>query len=141
MIAKFALWFIAGACGMEFLSYAVHRWLFHGPLWAVHRTHHYARRGAFELNDIFAAVFAALSMALMIFAPAPVWKSWQFPVGLGVAVYGLAYFIAHDLLTHRRWLVWHTDNVWLNQVRRAHQKHHQSVARVGQKPFGLFSRF
>lgn len=135
---QFALLTALACVGTELLSYAAHRWLFHGRLWKIHRTHHYARRGTFELNDVFAVIPALLAMALLIFAPAPVMASWQFPTGLGITLYGVAYFVAHDLLTHRRWGHWRTANRWLNAVRRAHQRHHQSVAQDGQEPFGLF---
>ncbi len=138
MITKFVLLFIVGLGGLEAFSYVLHRWLFHGLLWPVHRTHHLPRRGVFELNDLFSLFFTLLAGGLLIFAPVPLRASWQFPLGLGIAVYGLLYFVAHDLFTHRRWLPFKHRNATLNRVRRAHQRHHQSVAKKGQEPFGLF---
>ena len=138
MITKFVLLFIVGIGGLEAFSYVLHRWLFHGLLWPIHRTHHLPRRGMFELNDVFSLFFASLASSLLIFAPVPLMASWQFPLGLGVAVYGLLYFVAHDLFTHRRWLPFKHHNATLNRVRRAHQRHHQSVTKEGQEPFGLF---
>ena len=129
---------VFGLVGMEILSYVVHRWLFHGVFWKIHRTHHVARKGLFEANDIFSIVFSLASIVLMIFAEKPFDDSISFPVGLGVAIYGLLYFVAHDFFTHRRLLPFISKNEILLVVRAAHQRHHQSAAKPGTEPFGLF---
>ena len=131
---QFILLTILGFTAMEFFSYAVHRYVFHGILWRVHQTHHTPRKGWFEFNDIFSLIFAVVSMALMIFAEKPLSNSLAFPVGLGIALYGFFYFITHDLFTHRRFLPFKSQNGILLTIRAAHQKHHQSI----EKPFGLF---
>lgn len=129
---------IFGFVGMEILSYTVHRWLFHGIFWKIHETHHVARKGRFEANDIFSIVFSLASIFLVIFAEKPLSDSISFPVGLGVAIYGVVYFIAHDFFTHRRLLPFKSKNKILLTVRAAHQRHHQSVEKLGIEPFGLF---
>lgn len=135
---QFILLTILGFTAMEFFSYAVHRYVFHGILWRVHQTHHTPRKGWFEFNDIFSLIFAVVSMALMIFAEKPLSNSLAFPVGLGIALYGFFYFITHDLFTHRRFLPFKSQNGILLTIRAAHQKHHQSIEKPGIEPFGLF---
>lgn len=129
---------ILGFAGLEIFSYAVHRWLFHGVLWRVHQTHHVARKGWFELNDLFSGIFASVSILLIIFAEKPFFDSISFPVGLGIAIYGAIYFVAHDLFTHRRFLPFNSPNKLLLTIRAAHQRHHQSAEKQGIEPFGLF---
>lgn len=135
---QFIALILLGFAGMEAFSYVVHRWLFHGVFWRVHRTHHYPRNGAFEANDLFSAAFAAASILLIVFAEYPLIESIAFPVGLGIAIYGVLYFLVHDLFTHRRFLPFASKNRVLLSIRGAHQHHHQTVEKPGQEPFGLF---
>lgn len=123
---------------MEIFSYFVHRFLFHGILWRIHETHHVARAPRFELNDIFSLLFGLVSIFLMVFAEKPLLDSNAFPVGLGIAVYGLVYFIVHDFFTHRRFLPFRSKNKIFLIVRAAHQRHHQTAAKSGSEPYGLF---
>ncbi len=135
---RFILLTIFGFLATELFSYFVHRFVFHGVLWRVHQTHHHARHGKIELNDIFSLIFAAISMSLMICAESPFAASSAFPFGLGIALYGLLYFIIHDIFTHRRFFSLNTKNKILLTVRAAHQRHHQSAEKDGLEPFGLF---
>jgi len=135
---KFVGLAIFGFVGLEILSYAVHRWLFHGVFWRIHETHHIARKDRFEANDAFSVIFSFVSIFLMIFAEEPLSDSVSFPIGLGAALYGFVYFIAHDFFTHRRFLPFKSKNKILLTVRAAHQRHHQSVKKLGVEPFGLF---
>ncbi|WP_245235117.1 hypothetical protein [Pedobacter borealis] len=50
---------------MECLSWFIHKYLFHGPLWFMHKSHHQKTKSFFEWNDLFAALFAAVSLFLM----------------------------------------------------------------------------
>ena len=124
---------IIGFAGMEIFSYFVHRFLFHGVLWRIHRTHHKSNNFFLELNDIFSIIFALISIGLMLSG-----NKFAFPVGLGIAIYGLVYFITHDFFTHRRFLSFNSKNKILLTIRAAHQRHHQSVEKPGLEPFGLF---
>ena len=137
---RFCLLAAAGFVGLEVLSYIVHRYVFHGLLWQIHQTHHRPdrRHGPFELNDLFSIGFAALSMALMWLGRVDPVGSIVFPLGLGVAVYGVLYFILHDLYTHRRFWPFKTRSRTAQTIRRAHQRHHQSIDKDGQEPYGLF---
>lgn len=135
---QFILMTFSGFAAMEIFSYVIHRWIFHGFLWQIHQTHHVSRKGIFESNDVFSAVFAALSICLMIFAERPFQNSIAFPIGFGIAIYGILYFILHDLFTHRRFLPFNSRNKIIRTVRSAHQRHHQTAEKKGIEPFGLF---
>ena len=137
----FVLLACAAFAAMEVTSYLVHRFLFHGLLWRVHQTHHRAdghEHGPFEWNDLFSVGFAALSMGLMWIGRADPLASVAFPLGLGIAVYGVLYFVLHDLYTHKRFAPFRTRNPVAQAVKRAHGRHHQSLTKEGQEPYGLF---
>ncbi|MCY7345103.1 MAG: sterol desaturase family protein [Pyrinomonadaceae bacterium] len=119
--------------GMEIFSYLAHRYLFHGILWKIHQTHHQANKFFLELNDVFSLIFALVSVGLMFSGNAV-----AFPVGLGIAIYGFVYLITHDFFTHRRFLPFKSTNKILLTIRAAHQRHHQTMEKIGIEPFGLF---
>ena len=129
----FILLTISGFVGLEVFSYIVHRWFFHGVLWKIHVTHHTPRKGWLELNDVFSIVFGSVSVICLVSG-----NYIAIPVGLGIAIYGVVYFIAHDLFTHRRFLPFSSKNKTLLTIRAAHQRHHQSSDKLGIEPFGLF---
>ena len=135
---QFLVLTILGFVGLEAFSYVVHRWLFHGVLWRIHESHHVPRKGIFELNDIFSLAFGSSAVLLMVFAEYPLLESIAFPIGLGITIYGIVYFIAHDLFTHRRFLPFGSENEVLLTIRAAHQRHHQSIEKKGLEPYGLF---
>lgn len=129
---------IFGFIGLEIFSYILHRWVFHGVLWRIHKSHHLATKDAFESNDIFSVIFGLSSILLLVFAEYPLSESIAFPIGLGIAIFGIFYFIVHDLFTHRRFLPFGSGNKILLTIRAAHQKHHQTANKQGIEPFGLF---
>jgi beta-carotene 3-hydroxylase len=135
-IISFVGWIVAGFVGLEILSYGLHRWVFHGPLWSIHRSHHVKRHGTLEPNDVFAFFFSGLAIALIAVG---LWNPLGASMGLGVGMtlYGVLYFIVHDLLTHRRFFPMRSKSRTLNTIRRAHLHHHQSTQKPGQEPFGL----
>ena len=135
---QFVGWMLLGFWGLEVVSYALHRWLFHGLLWRVHRTHHVARHGPFELNDLFSVFFALASIGLLIAGLHDPLRSPAFGIGAGFTVYGLLYFMIHDLFTHRRYLPFDSRSPVLRLLKRAHLRHHHSAEKLGQEPFGLF---
>ncbi|MFN9958118.1 MAG: fatty acid hydroxylase, partial [bacterium] len=76
--------------GMEFIAWSSHKFLMHGPLWFIHKTHHTPRHGRFELNDVFGITFGIASILFIIagidtFSP-------LFWIGIGISVYGVLYF-------------------------------------------------
>lgn len=129
---------ILAFAAVEIFSYIAHRFLFHGVLWKIHRTHHVARKSTFELNDVFSVIFALFSIILMVFAEKPLSYSIAFPIGLGISIYGIFYFIVHDFFTHRRFFPFKSNSKLLLKIRAAHQRHHQTTEKIGIEPFGLF---
>lgn len=137
-IVIFAGWVLLGFAGMEIVSYLVHRFLFHGLLWKIHKSHHEAHHGLFELNDLFSLFFAAVSVGLIWWGAEAPLQSTAFPVGTGIAIYGLLYFVIHDLFAHKRFMPFKSDSKIMKLIRRAHRRHHQSAGKKGQEPYGLF---
>lgn len=137
-ILGFAGLLLLGFCGMEIISYLAHRYLFHGFLWNIHESHHTPTHGWFELNDLFSLFFALVSVGLMFWGAGDPLGSVAFAIGTGIAVYGVLYFIIHDLFAHKRFMPFKSDNKIMRLIRRAHQRHHQSADKKGHEPYGLF---
>ena len=120
---------------MEAFSWFIHKYLFHGPLWFIHQSHHKPHTSWFEANDIFSLLFAAISLYLM-------WTGREsldtgFWIGIGISVYGLIYFIFHDWFIHTRVKPFKTNNRYLLGIRRAHKIHHKSMDKNPSEEFGL----
>jgi beta-carotene 3-hydroxylase len=132
MIA-FLLIALLSFCAMEFVSYGVHRFLYHRIFWFIHRSHHVPRTGPFERNDLFPVVFAGAS-CLLIFAGLERGPfSLYLGAGLGITAYGAVYFIVHDLYIHRRVKRLAFRIPFLLAAKKAHAVHH----RTGGEPYGL----
>ncbi|GMJ06251.1 beta-hydroxylase 1, BETA CAROTENOID HYDROXYLASE 1 [Hibiscus trionum] len=138
MFCTFAL-SVGAAVGMEYWARWAHKALWHASLWHMHESHHRAREGAFELNDVFAVINAVPAIALLsygFFNPGFV-PGLCFGAGLGITVFGMAYMFVHDGLVHRRFPVGPVANVpYLRRVAAAHQLHHADKFRG--VPYGLF---
>src|ERR1700750_706625 len=80
--------------GMEAFSWFIHKYLFHGPLWFIHKSHHQQRHGWLELNDIFSILFASIALWLMWLGHLSL--DYRFCIGTGISTYGMIYFIFHD---------------------------------------------
>lgn len=128
---------LASFAGMEIASWLIHRYLMHGPLWFIHKTHHEKTKGVLEFNDLFSLFFGSIAAALMILGAAT--QSTPFWIGLGITLYGLCYFILHDILIHRRLKFggWPKKG-YLRWMIKAHQAHHKSIEKDGSESFGLF---
>ncbi|MET4080765.1 beta-carotene 3-hydroxylase [Pedobacter sp. UYP30] len=120
---------------MESLSWAMHKFLFHGPLWFIHKTHHRAKHSFFEWNDVFSVFFAALSLYLMFIDRTAL--GYKFFIGVGISVYGIIYFVVHDWFVHQRFKAFKSKNSYLTKVRKAHKIHHKSMEKEHGIAFGL----
>ena len=128
--------FLGALALMEPVAHLSHRYLMHGPLWCLHASHHQPREGAFEKNDLFAVFFSAPSIVLIYLGtthyPRALWA------GLGIAAYGLCYFLFHDVLVHRR--IDHgyrPAGGYLRRIVHAHRLHHASRSRRGAVSYGF----
>lgn len=134
---KAAGYIILGFAMMEFSGWFIHKYLMHGPLWAIHKTHHEPSKGFFELNDLFSLLFGSIAVVLIFLGVDSL--DYRFWIGVGISVYGLLYFILHDVLVHRR-LKWfdRPKNSFLKGIFKAHQAHHRTNKKQDAVSFGLF---
>lgn len=134
--ALLAIIIVLGAViGMEGIAWLTHRYVMHGWGWGWHRSHHEPRTGAFEKNDRFAIVFAAI--AIILFAISDFWSPLWW-LGTGITLYGVLYFIVHDGLVHRRWPFRITPKSgYLKRLVEAHQLHHAVSGKEGCVSFGF----
>jgi len=133
-----ALIFIAlGFAAMEFSGWFIHKYLMHGPLWMIHKTHHQPSKTFFELNDLFSLLFGSVAVVL-IFKGVDTFD-YRFWMGIGISLYGLLYFVLHDVLVHRR-LKWfdRPKTTFLKGIFKAHQAHHKTNQKEDAVSFGLF---
>lgn len=131
------LLFVLAFIGTELFSWFIHKYIMHGFLWRIHRTHHEPNHKFFELNDLFSAFFASISMVLIVLGAENF--DGRFWIGLGIAVYGMTYFVLHDMFIHRRIKFFgRTKNSFLQSILKAHQAHHKTRNRDGSESFGLF---
>lgn len=115
--------FLTTLAGMEGVAYFAHKYLMHGWGWGWHQSHHEPRKGWFEKNDLYAAVFAGLAIVLIALGNQGVHPlEW---IGAGMTAYGLLYFIVHDGLVHRRWPFKVVPRRgYLKRLYQAHLMHH-----------------
>lgn len=133
-----AITFIAlGFAVMEFSGWFIHKYLMHGPLWMIHKTHHQPSETFFELNDLFSVLFGSIAL-ILIFKGVDT-LDYHFWMGVGISLYGLLYFVLHDVLVHRR-LKWfdRPKNAFLRGIFKAHQAHHRTNQKEDAVSFGLF---
>jgi len=122
---------------MEFMAWSMHKYVMHGLGWYFHRDHHQHEPGFFEKNDVFFLIFAIPSWLFIMFGMMA-GNDWRVWVGLGIAIYGLAYFLVHDVFIHQR-LPWfkRTDNVYFRAIRKAHKVHHKHLGKEKGECFGM----
>ena len=120
---------------MEGFSWFIHKYLFHGPLWFIHKTHHQQKHSWLELNDLFSLLFAMIALGLMWLGHLHL--DYRFWIGTGISLYGIIYFIFHDWFIHNRFKAFKSDNTYLSGIRRAHKIHHKSMEKEHAEEFGL----
>ncbi|WP_138434710.1 sterol desaturase family protein [Winogradskyella algicola] len=123
---------------MEFNAWFTHKYIMHGFLWSLHKDHHHKDHDSwFERNDAFFIFYAVVSMSCFYFWSAKgIW--FTLPIGLGILMYGIAYFIVHDIFIHQRfkWLR-NIDNKYARGIRRAHKIHHKHLGKKDGENFGM----
>lgn len=129
---------LAGFILMEGAAWFSHKYIMHGFMWRWHKSHHEPRKGVFEKNDLFALFFAGISAGLIIAGTFKGGFAWPFFLGIGVFLYGVAYFLVHDVFVHQR-LPWfrQTDSTYFKAMRFAHKIHHKVHDKDGAEAFGF----
>jgi beta-carotene 3-hydroxylase len=122
---------------MEAITWLTHRYVMHGFLWFLHEDHHRPQPGFFEKNDWFFLIFAIPSW-LCIMLGLQENAYWVAAIGGGIAMYGLAYFIVHEVIIHQRfkWFS-RSDNTYIMTIRRAHKMHHKHLDKNDGESFGM----
>lgn len=130
--------FIATFFFMEYVAWFSHKYIMHGFLWNLHEDHHVRDNlDFFEKNDSFFVIFAVPSMSFIMLGS---FYGWQIllAIGLGIAAYGLCYFLVHDVLIHQR-IKWfrRNDNSYFRAIRKAHKVHHKKQGKEDGECFGM----
>ncbi|HMR88551.1 MAG TPA: sterol desaturase family protein [Saprospiraceae bacterium] len=132
---------MATVLGMEFVAWFAHKYLMHGWLWVWHEDHHkphYEKEGFFEKNDLFFLVFALPSMSCYIIGSLFADYRWVLFIGIGISIYGLIYFLIHDVYIHQRFKWFRQlDNKYSRAILRAHGAHHAKTQKEDGESFGL----
>lgn len=123
---------------MEGATWLIHKYVMHGFLWILHRDHHdHSTEGHLEKNDYFFIIFAIPAIILMYLGRQEGFN-YLFYIGLGVTLYGMAYFFVHDIFIHQRIsFLSNTKNPYLLAIRRAHKQHHKHLGRERGECFGF----
>lgn len=134
---------------MEFVAWFSHKYVMHGFLWKWHKDHHrmdgksYSKEQGggkrWEKNDLFFLIYALPSIILMIIGFSTGKLSLVF-ISIGIALYGLTYFLIHDIIIHHRlsaFIVQKKHNFFIKAVLRAHLAHHHPKSKQDFHNFGL----
>lgn len=124
--------------GMEAVAWFTHKYVMHGLLWTLHEDHHKKNPSSFfEKNDYFFLIFAIpgiICLALGLYSSI----SFLLFIGLGITLYGFAYFMVHDIFIHQRFkILRNTDSTYLRGIRRAHKMHHKHLDKEDGECFGM----
>jgi beta-carotene 3-hydroxylase len=122
---------------MEGITWLTHKYVMHGFLWYLHEDHHQPTPGFFEKNDAFFLIFAVPSwLCIMLGLQNQLY--WVAAIGFGILMYGLGYFIVHEVIIHQRFK-WFTrsNNTYVKTIRWAHKMHHKNLGKEDGESFGM----
>lgn len=127
---------------MEGAAWVIHKYIMHGFMWRWHESHHVHHKNVFEKNDLFSVGFGLFATILIVVGDLNPKLSFLFWMGIGVTLYGICYFLFHDVIVHRRIKIkFKSKNAYLNKITKAHYVHHEVHTKKGARYFGfLYSR-
>ena len=123
---------------MEFMAWFSHKYIMHGFLWSLHKDHHKKNyKSWFERNDLFFIFYALVSSGLVVlWGEAGFWPG--LPMGIGIFLYGITYFLVHDIFIHQRFKLFRkANNRYAKGLRRAHKIHHKHLNKDKGECFGM----
>lgn len=125
---------------MEVATWLTHKYVMHGFLWFLHEDHHQPKyQNVFEKNDAFFVFGAIPSITLFYLGTTPE-LNYKFFIALGVLFYGIAYFLVHDVLIHKRFKWFNNiSNPYLVGLRKAHKVHHKHLGKEEGECFGMLN--
>lgn len=122
---------------MEGVTWLTHRYVMHRFLWVLHKDHHQKGEGFFEKNDWFFVIFAIPSW-LCIMLGSMNQNYLSVSIGAGIAMYGAAYFLVHEIIIHQRFkLFTRSNNRYIRAIRWAHKMHHKHTGKEEGESFGM----
>ncbi len=129
---------LAAFFAMEGVAWFTHKYIMHGLLWTLHKDHHKKESaGFFEHNDFFFLIFAIPGILCLYFGMENGYN-YLFWIGLGITIYGLCYFLVHDVFIHQRFKILRKiDNFYFKGIRRAHKMHHKHIGKEDGECFGM----
>jgi beta-carotene 3-hydroxylase len=90
-----------------------------------------------EKNDTFFLIFAIPSW-LCIMLGLMYGAGISVAIGAGIALYGFAYAMVHELFIHQRISIFkQTKSTYLEAVRLAHKMHHRHLGKEDGENFGM----
>ena len=123
---------------MEFVAWFSHKYIMHGFLLSLYKDHHIKdHKSWFERNDLFFIFYALVSSIFVIlWGEAGFWLG--LPIALGIFLYGLTYFMVHDIFIHQRFKWFRNANSkYARGIRRAHKMHHKNIKKEKGECFGM----
>ena len=122
---------------MEFVAWFTHKYIMHGMLWNVHLDHHQVdKTKKIQKNDNFFLIFALPSMLSIILGS--INSNYFLYIGIGIALYGFAYFIVHEIIIHQRIKIFrNTNSKYIRAIKRAHKIHHKNIGKEDGESFGM----
>ena len=108
-------------------------------MWKIHKDHHVRNPNAtFELNDLFFLIFATPGSIFIIYGSQLGFNYPMFWIGLGITIYGAAYFLVHEVIIHRRIPPpSKTKSRYIKAIRKAHKIHHKNLGKYNGVNFGM----
>ncbi len=130
-------WVVAAFFFMEFMAWFMHKYVMHGFLWFLHEDHHDGGYHPFQKNDSFFLIFAIPSwLCIMLGLMNQLY--WVASIGFGILLYGICYFIVHDIIIHQRFkLFTRSSNRYIKVIRWAHKMHHKHRSKYNGESFGM----
>ncbi len=122
---------------MEGVAWCSHKFLMHGFMWQVHRDHHTGSHGFLQRNDLFFLIFAIPGWLFIMFG-VMAGCDYKLFIGIGITIYGAAYFFVHEVVIHQRLKFFNRSKNWyLIALRKAHKAHHKHLSKEDGECFGM----
>lgn len=123
---------------MEGFAWFSHKYIMHGFMWFWHQSHHSKHKTALEKNDWFSVMFAIISVSFIVLGSEVYQFGIIFWVGIGILIYGILYFLFHDIIVHQRVKInFAAKNTYLKRIIKAHHIHHKTFTKDGAEAFGF----
>lgn len=123
---------------MEGFAWFTHKYIMHGIMWSWHQSHHAPHKSWWEKNDLFSVLFGCIATGTIIAGSEVPSLRPLLWIGFGITLYGLSYFIFHDILVHRRIKVrYKPRSRYMKRIIKAHYIHHKVHVRDGAEAFGF----